>query len=155
MSGEHFQTVLMETVKSRWGEIPCYMYAHTALLRCAEAIEEQPLGGLSGDMPDRRNYCAKLIRAVAATVEEMAYDAASDGAFTDEEWEGHLRIITHLVQFPSQSSRQTGWDSIVYGYQLTIEEEQDFEKFCRSKGIGKDATSEQLIAAFAEWTIEK
>lgn len=50
---------------------------------------------------------------------------------------------------------QTGWDSIVYGYQLTIEEEQDFEKFCQKKGVSKDATSEQLIATFAEWTIEK
>ena len=74
----------------RWpdsdGWASCYCYAETAIELAARAVEEQPMTGISGDHPERREEAAAILRATAKAVRELALDHACDGELTDEDW---------------------------------------------------------------------
>lgn len=68
------------------GWAACIAYAELAIQLSARAIREQPMDGLTGDHPEKREDTALLLEAVAKLVREMALDHAHDGVLTEDDW---------------------------------------------------------------------
>lgn len=93
MSGEHFVTQLMTMVSTRWGQLPCYIHADSAMQECQRAIMDQPMGGISGDMPERREWVASLLGVLSQMVKALAHDAAFDNTLSDEKWSELVALL--------------------------------------------------------------
>jgi hypothetical protein len=113
VSYEHFETVMCADVRTaadlrtveyalpgsgtgaRWPEdrigwVTCVLYAHDATELAARAVRETPMGGISGDYPERRAQAAAVIRAAGNLARVLAADAACDGQLTDAGWQRAL-----------------------------------------------------------------
>ena len=51
------------------------------------------MAGISGDHPAKRAYAARVLRAAASMVRDLAADAAGDGALTPERWAEALSTL--------------------------------------------------------------
>ena len=69
------------------------LYAHNAIEIVATAVAEDEMAGISGDHPAKRAYAARVLRAAASMVRDLAADAAGDGALTVERWAEALSIL--------------------------------------------------------------
>lgn len=83
---------------ARGGWSTCYLYAHTAMSIAADAIESQPMTGITGDHPERRQQAASVIREVVTLVKSLAADHAHDGTLTDDRWDNDLKRIIEACQ---------------------------------------------------------
>lgn len=79
------------------GWVAVKVYAELAVQLAARAIREQPMTGISGDHPERREDTAKLLETVAALVREMALDHACDGHLSDRDWAWALTDVHKQV----------------------------------------------------------
>ena len=52
----------------------------------AQAIREQPLDGISGDLPMHRKWLARELERLADMTRLLALDHACDGSFSEERW---------------------------------------------------------------------
>ncbi len=80
------------------GWVSAYLYAHDAIELAAQSVEGEPMRGITGDHPDKREALAKILRACVVAVKELAADSACDGALTDEDWSDALDDIIAAVK---------------------------------------------------------
>lgn len=80
----------------------CHPYAHQVLELAARAIEEQPMSGISGDHPEKREQVVALIRATAALVEELAADHACESFLEPERWQQALDRVRRVLAPPAE-----------------------------------------------------
>lgn len=64
----------------------CYVYAEDAIKIAARAIREQPMDGLTGDHPERREQVAAELEHVAKKIRLLALDHACDSVLREEDW---------------------------------------------------------------------
>lgn len=69
------------------GWADCYLHAEHAVLIAAQAVRDEPMTGLTGDHPEKREQVALILEAAAKVARVLALDAACDGALTDERWQ--------------------------------------------------------------------
>ena len=69
------------------GWVAVKVYAELAVQLAARAIREQPMDGLTGDHPEKREEVAAQLEHLAKRVRLLALDHACDGALTEEGWE--------------------------------------------------------------------
>ena len=70
-----------------------YLHAHNAIEIAASTVAEDEMAGISGDHPAKRAYAARVLRAAASMVRDLAADAAGDGALTAERWAAALSTL--------------------------------------------------------------
>ena len=68
----------------RWAT--CYVNAEQAVRIAAAAVRAQPMTGLTGDHPERRELVAGRLEALADLVRLLALDHACDAVLTDDAW---------------------------------------------------------------------
>ena len=77
-------TINRDTEEPTWAA--CIAYAELAVKLAARAIREQPMEGLTGDHPEKREEVAAQLEHIAKRVRLLALDHACDGVLTEEEW---------------------------------------------------------------------
>ena len=116
MSAEHFQTILSADVRSSadgrttewapagtgsprltdiWADggesrhrawFTTSPYAEDVVRIAARAVREQPMDGITGDHPEKREQAALILDASADLVRRLALDSAYDSRLTDQRW---------------------------------------------------------------------
>lgn len=77
-------TINRDSDEETWAA--CMLYAEDAVRLAAKAIREQPLDGISGDLPMHRKWLARELERLADMTRLLALDHACDGAFNEERW---------------------------------------------------------------------
>ena len=116
MSAEHFETILSADVRSSadgrttewapagtgsprltdiWADggesrhrawFTTSPYAEDVVRIAARAVREQPMDGITGDHPEKREQAALILDASADLVRRLALDSAYDSRLTDQRW---------------------------------------------------------------------
>lgn len=71
----------------------CHLYAEGAVKLAASTVRSDPMDGLTGDHPERREQAASVLEAAARLVRLLALDDAYDSTLTSESWERQLAAI--------------------------------------------------------------
>lgn len=74
------------------------LYAEHAIRIAADAVRDQPMDGISGDHPERREHTARILDAAAELVRVMALDDACDGTLTQERWDETMGRLFGVVR---------------------------------------------------------
>lgn len=67
--------------------------AETVVRIAADAVARQPMDGLTGDHPEKRELLAGVLHACADAIRELALDSACDGALATGDFEQALANI--------------------------------------------------------------